>query len=103
MNSKLVESVFKDELERTNRLVLRYENEIGTLPKGSVIRRKIGKQEYFYLNYRENKKVVSKFLGNSKTFKIDDLMQKLKRRKELSVLIKKLRADKDALEKELSK
>lgn len=103
MNSELLKSVFQDELERTNRLILRYEAEMNELPKGSLYRRKIGNQEYCYLNYREGNKVVSKFLGNTETFSTEELAQKLKKRKKLSVLLKKLNNDKKSLEKELSK
>lgn len=103
MNSELLKSVFQDELERTNRLIKRYEAELGTLPKGSVFKRKIGNQEYLYLNYRNGGKVLSKFLGNVKDFPLEDFMQKLDKRKELTALLKKLVADKKALEKELAK
>ena len=103
MNSELLKSVFQDELDRTKRLIQRYESELESLPKGSVFKRKIGNQEYFYLNYRDGSKVVSKFLGNAKDFQPDELKSKLKRRKELSALLKKMTADKKALEKELAK
>lgn len=103
MNSELLKSVFQDELERTNRLILRYEAELDGLPKGSLFRRKIGKQEYFYLNYREGCKVISKFLGNVENFSSDEFEKKLQRRKEVSALLKKMYSDKKALEKELAK
>ena len=103
MKSELLKSVFQDELDRTTRLILRFRAELETLPKGSVFKRKIGNQEYFYLNYREGNKVVSKFLGNAKDFQTEELEQQLKKRKELSAVLKKLNADKKALEKELSK
>ena len=103
MNSELIKSVFQDELDRTKRLIQRYESELKTLPKGSVFKRKIGNQEYLYLNYRDGNKVVSKFLGNVKDFQLDEFESKLERRKELSALLKKMNVDKKALEKELSK
>lgn len=103
MNSELVKSVFEDELERTKRLVRRYEEEIAALPKGSVFTRQIGRQSYFYLSYREDSRTVSKFLGNVKDFRIEELEQKLNRRKELSALLKKLDTDRKSLEKELLK
>ena len=103
MKSKLITAVFADELERTERLIARYEKEISEYPKGSIFRRKIGNGEYLYLNYREGKKVVSKFLGKAETFNTSELESQLARRKELFALLKKLRQDKSALEKELKK
>ena len=103
MKSDLVKSVFQDELERTDRLIRRYEEEVSSLPKGSLFKRKIGNQEYVYLNYRESDKVVSKFLGNAREVQTEELKQKLQERKKLVLLLKKLNADKKALEKELLK
>lgn len=82
-------------------MIVRYEKELGELPKGSVFRRKIGNQIYFYLSYREWQKIVSKFLGNVKSFDAEELDEKIKRRKELSVLLKKLKKERKDLEKEL--
>ena len=103
MNSELLKPVFQDELDRTTPMIQRYESELETLPKGSVFKRKIGNQEYFYMSYRDGSKVISKFLDNAKDFQPDELKSKLNRRKELSALLKKMNADKKALEKELSK
>lgn len=33
------------------------------LPRGSVLKRRIGRQDYYYLNYRNGQQVVSKYLG----------------------------------------
>ena len=101
MKSELILSVFKDELERTKRLISRYESEAENLPKGSVFKRKIGNNEYFYLNYREGKKVISKFLGKAESFDAAELREKIARRKELEKLLKKLHSEQKQLEKEL--
>ena len=103
MNSELIQGIFKDELDRTERLISRYETELQGFPKGSVYKRKIGHQEYYYLNYREGKKVVSKFLGNVSNFNINEIEQKINKRNEITLLLKKLKNDKESLEKELSK
>ncbi len=101
MKSDLIMAVFKDELERTERLIFRYEKEVEKLPKGSIYARKIANQEYFYLSYRDGKKTVSKFLGNTNSFDKSDLLKKIGRRKELLQLIRKLKSDKKQLEKEI--
>lgn len=101
MKSEIVQSVFKDELERTQRLIVRYEKEIESLPKGSIFHRKIGKQEYLYLNYRDGKKVISKFLGKAENFNCDELKYQIDKRKEYVQLLKKLKSEQKELQKEL--
>ena len=101
MKSEIIRSVFLDELERNKRMVARYEKECESLPKGSIFKRRLGKQEYFYLNYREGQKVISKFLGKANCYDITELQQKLVRRKELMSLLKKLKNEMKELEKEV--
>ena len=101
MKSEIIQAVFKDELERTKRLISRYKKEAENLPKGSIYARKIANQEYFYLSYRDGKKTVSKFLGNTSAFDKSELLKKTERRKELQRLIKKLKLDQKQLEKEI--
>lgn len=103
MKSDLIKSVFIDELERNKRLISRYLEEIKTLPKGSVFLRKIGNQQYYYLNFRDGKKVVSKFLGKENSFDLDSLHKQLARRKELMQVLKRLKTEQKELEKELRK
>ncbi|MBQ7159785.1 MAG: hypothetical protein IJS09_10265 [Treponema sp.] len=101
MKSELILSVFKDELERTKRLISRYESEVETLPKGSIFKRKIGNNEYFYLNYREGKRVISKFLGKIDSYDEVELREKIEQRKKIEKLLKKLHSEQKQLEKEL--
>lgn len=101
MESKAIRAVFLDELERNKRMTVRYEKEIESLPKGSLFKRKIGSKEYFYLTFRNGEKVVSRFLGNAESFDCTQLKTQLSRRKELQKLLRKLKAEKKELEKEL--
>ena len=101
MKSDVIRSVFLDELERNKRLISRYEKEMEDLPKGAIFKRKIGTSEYIYLNYREGKKVISKFIGKTESINLIDLTEKLAHRKELQALIRKLKTEQKELEKEL--
>ena len=97
MKSEVVKAVFQDELKRNQRLVARYEKELETLPKGSIFKRKIGNQEYLYLNYRDGEKVISKFLGKAEEFNSQELQLQLDKRKEYKNLLKKLRIEQKEL------
>ena len=101
MKTDVIKAVFQDELERNQRLLLRYEKELEILPKGAIFKRKIGNQEYLYLNYREGKKVISKFLGKIEDFNSDELQTQLNKRKEYKQLIKKLKLEQKELLKAL--
>ena len=101
MKSDVIRSVFLDELERNKRLISRYEKEMEDLPKGSIFKRKIGNSEYIYLNYRDGKKVISKFIGKAEAVQLEELTEKLTHRKELQSLIRKLKIEQKELEKEL--
>jgi len=101
MKSDVVKAVFQDELERNQRLTARYEKELESLPKGSIFKRKIGNQEYLYLNYREGEKVISKFLGKCDEFNANELQIQLDKRKEYKQLLKKLKLEQKELLKAL--
>jgi hypothetical protein len=101
MKSEVIQAVLKDELDRNQRLILRYEKEIENLPKGSIFHRKIGNQEYLYLNYRDGKKVISKFLGKPDSFNSEELVFQLNKRKEYVQLVKKLKIEQAELKKAL--
>ena len=62
--------------------------ELSKLPKGSVKKRKFGNGFYYYLQYRDEKKVIHKYLGKSNPIEI---INKLKRRKALEKELKKVK------------
>ena len=61
---EVLESILKEELNRLRKLKKEYENKLKNSQKGSLIKKQIKGHEYYYLNYRENKKKVFKYLGN---------------------------------------
>ena len=65
--------------------------ELAKLPKGSIKKRKLGNAFYYYLQYREDKKIIQKYLGKSEP---KEIMNKLHRRK---ILMKELKKIKESL------
>ena len=63
------------------------EKKLAKLPKGSIKERKIFGREYYYLQYRVNKKVVHKYLGKSRP---EALIKQLKEQKSLKKELKKV-------------
>ena len=60
-----IKGILREELENSQRMKVRYEEELSALPRGSLVKRVIKGNEYFYLVYRENGKVRSEYRGKS--------------------------------------
>lgn len=58
----LVVDIIQEELERLERMLQTKLSEFSQLPKGSIRKRKIGKQHFLYRVYRDGEKVHSDYL-----------------------------------------
>lgn len=97
----IVLGVLQDELERNQRMQSRYQKEIDQLPKGALFKRSIKGHQYLYLNYRDKKKVVSKYLGKLDAIEVEDIQKRVSERKRYEDLLKKLRDEENILTKAL--
>ena len=70
------------------------------LHKGSIFKRRIGKNLYYYLNLREGKKVISKYLGREKPVELE---KEIEERKKLKKQLKEVRENLKMLAKTLKK
>ena len=52
----MILSTILQEKERIDRMLAKYQEELGTLPKGTISRKKGQAIHIFYLKYREGKK-----------------------------------------------
>ena len=99
--SLIIKNILEEELERNSRMTKRYKKELEHLPRGSIVKRKIGNNEYCYLSYRENNKVISKYIGKINEIDISELQKELNKRKDIENILKKLKIEKDDIEKML--
>jgi len=60
-----IKGVLREELQNSERMKFRYEEELAALPKGSLVKRIIKGKPYYYLVYREGHKVRSEYRGKS--------------------------------------
>jgi len=86
----ILKSIIKDEYNRLHELKEIYIEELKKLPKGSIFKRKIKNQDYYYLNYRDNNKVKSEYLGKENSTKLKQLLDFLKQRKDIEMDLKKV-------------
>lgn len=90
--------VLAEEMDRLNRQEVAFENSRAELPKGYISRKNIKGREYFYLQHKENGKVVSKYIPADK---LPEIEEQVKRRKQLDAALQRVRADKKRLRKVL--
>ena len=83
----LVLSIVKQEKQRIQYMLDRYSIEHNLLPKGSISEKKVGNKTYFYLKYRDGKRVISKYVSK---VNIDEIRSQIEKRKHIEVMIKSL-------------
>jgi len=82
----------KREVMRMTALKQNYEDQLSSLPKGTIRKKERNGRIYFYLAYRADGKVVSKYIGNDESA-LDDLRERLERRKNIEALLKSIKSE----------
>ncbi|MFA9560431.1 hypothetical protein ACERII_24325 [Evansella sp. AB-rgal1] len=59
----LMLDMIEEEARRNQLMQQEYMNRINHLPKGSLVIKKVGNHEYYYLKYREGKKTLTDYIG----------------------------------------
>lgn len=62
----ILKGILKESLEYYRNMEKRLASRIRELPRGSILKRRIGKRSYFYLKYREGRRVASRYLGKAR-------------------------------------
>ena len=96
---KILNGVLNEELDRINQLKKNYEKQIAKLPNGSLIRKNIKGNIYYYLNYRQEKKNIFKYIGKLPGKELGNLLGKIEERRRLEKLNKQVKKDIKKLEK----
>lgn len=96
----VLEDILIEEYHRSVRLGHLIEKELKTLPKGSVRVREINGREYYYLNYRDGKKVKSDYISASQ---LNDIRAQVARRKELKAALKEQMQSRRQIERALGR
>lgn len=90
-NSYYIDIVLKKEKKRNESMLQAYMKRLFELPKGSLVIRKINRNEYCYLRYREGKKIIHKYVGTIN--QVDEIKEKINERKHLIDLIEMLKRE----------
>jgi hypothetical protein len=92
--------VLKEEYDRMLEKKNDYEKKLNELPKGSLVKKQINGRSYDYLMFRENKKVITKYI---KKENFDVVQEQLDRRKKIKKSLKSINEDLKILEKVVRK
>lgn len=98
--ASVLNNVLLEEYDREIRLLQKAENEYRELPKGSIQVKIIKGYKMPYLCYRENGKYISKYI---KKFEIEELKQKIDRKKYCKEVIKECKENIARLKKAIPK
>ena len=88
----LVLHTVQKEKERIEYMLAAYNRELGGLPKGSVITKTMRQNVYFYLKYRDGKKVVTVYLGKDGE-KVQTVRSQLEKRQHVEAMIAHLQLE----------
>ena len=96
---KMLKSVLNEELSRLRMLESNYERQISRLARGSLIRKNIKGNVYYYLNYRQEGKSIFKYLGKLSQKAREGLLDEIEERRKLEKLKRQVARDIKKLEK----
>ena len=93
----LIDTIIKEK-RRIAYMLDRYEKMLVVLPKGTLVGCEKNGRTYYYLKYRDGKKVVSKYVGKAN---IEAVAGQIEKRKHIEAMIKSLKEELIIAEKAL--
>ena len=78
------------EKERIDRMMEKYQEELEKLSKGTISEKKAGKSTYFYLKYRDGKKVISRYIPRKD---VEDIRKQVEKRRHIETIIRSLQEE----------
>ena len=94
----MILSTILQEKERIDRMLTKYQEELETLPKGTISEKKVRQSTYFYLKYREGKKVISRYIPQKD---VDAVREQVEKRRHIETMIRSLQEERAIAEKAL--
>lgn len=86
----LIISTMLQEKQRIDYMLEKYQALLAGLPKGTISERPVNGNTYYYLKYRDGKKVVSKYISKKD---IDGLRQQIEKRRHVEAMLKFLQEE----------
>lgn len=90
INMNMILTTVLQEKRRIEYMLEKYGKEYERLPKGTISERTVNGKTYFYLKYRDGKKVVSKYIAKDG---VEKLRERIEKRKHIEAMIKSLKEE----------
>ena len=94
----MILSTILQEKERIDRMLAKYQEELEMLPNGTISEKKVKQSTYFYLKYREGKKVISRYIPQKD---VDAVREQVEKRRHIETMIRSLQEERAIAEKAL--
>ena len=94
----MILSTILQEKERIDRMLAKYQEELEMLPKGTISEKKVKQSTYFYLKYREGKKVISRYIPQKD---VEVVREQVEKRRHIETMIRSLQEERAIAEKAL--
>lgn len=86
----LIINTMLQEKQRIDYMLEKYQALLAGLPKGTISEKTVNRNIYYYLKYRDGKKVVSKYISKKD---IEALRQQIEKRRHVEAMIKSLQEE----------
>ncbi len=77
-------------------MLAKYQDDLSALPKGTISEKTVGDKTYYYLKYRDGKKVISKYIKKSE---IDAMRRLIDKRRHVEAMVRSLQDEKAIADK----
>lgn len=94
----LILHTVKQEKQRIEYMLAKYQSELSALPKGTISEKTVGEKTYYYLKYRNGKKIVSQYVSKKEIENVRSLIEK---RRHIEAMMKSLQEEKAIADKVL--
>lgn len=94
----LMISMAMQEKQRIDYMLEKYRGMLESLPKGTISEKQVNGNIYYYLKYRDGKKVVSQYIRRAE---MEDLKKQIERRHHIESMIRSLSEEQKLAEKVL--
>jgi len=84
--------MLKEEKQRNLEMQETHKREIESLPKGSIMKREISGNDYYYLYYRQGGKVKFEYIGKDK-LAVEAIKRDIEKQKYLQGVLKRLKLE----------
>lgn len=79
-------------------MLAKYQEMLAELPKGTISEKQVKGNTYYYLKYRDGKKIVSKYVGKQE---VEAIKEQIDKRHHIEAMIKSLLEEQKLAEKVL--